>query len=140
MTRVLAARLCLAVSRIRPRRLVFSSRSECTLWETFNTNINVYVDLHLGNTLVGLSSGFAELSIDRFREKFDEPDMVPVTRVDGKPLTANVPTHAVVSMILGKPAEDFTIAEARALMLCDFVARHFGQPRKSVWAGIAIHL
>lgn len=67
-----------------------------------------------------LPSTFDELSISDFREKFGEPEMVPVSRVDEKPLTSNVPTHAVVPLYLGKKAQDFTLDDAHGLILSDF--------------------
>jgi serine/threonine-protein kinase SRPK3 len=70
--------------------------------------------------LVRLPSTFEELSIEEFREKFGEPDMVPIARVDEKPLTPNVPARAVVPLYLGKKARDFTLDEAHGLSLSDF--------------------
>ena len=70
--------------------------------------------------LVELPSTFDERSIDQFREKFGEPETVPISRVDGKPLPPNVPSHAVVPLYLGKKAQDFTLADARGLVLSDF--------------------
>lgn len=46
--------------------------------------------------------------------------MVPVSRVDEKPLTSNVPTHAVVPLYLGKKAQEFTLDDAHGLILSDF--------------------
>lgn len=43
-----------------------------------------------------------------------------VSRVDGKPLTANIPSHAVVPLYLGKKAQEFTLADAHGLILSDF--------------------
>lgn len=70
--------------------------------------------------LVGLPSSFDELSVQDFREKFGEPDTVPITRTDDKPLTPNVPAKAVVPLYLGKKAQEFTLADAYGLILSDF--------------------
>ncbi|KJX92316.1 Protein kinase domain containing protein [Zymoseptoria brevis] len=80
----------------------------------------VHGDLHLRNVLVGLPSTFDEPSIPEFRGKFGEPDVVPITRIDEKPLTSNVPAQAVVPLYLGKKAQDFTLADAHGLILSDF--------------------
>ncbi|KAI7775302.1 kinase-like protein [Diaporthe eres] len=56
----------------------------------------VYGDIHLRNVLVKLPSTFDELSIPGFREKSGEAETVPISRVDDKPLTPNVPTNARV--------------------------------------------
>ncbi|KAL2273543.1 hypothetical protein FJTKL_04445 [Diaporthe vaccinii] len=68
----------------------------------------VYGDIHLRNVLVKLPSTFDELSIPGFREKSGEAETVPISRVDDKPLTPNVPTNAVFPLYLGKKAQEFT--------------------------------
>lgn len=70
--------------------------------------------------MVKLPSTFDDLSVDQFREKFGKPDLVPVTRVDGGPLPPNAPAQAVLPLYLGKKAKDFTLADARGLVLSDF--------------------
>ncbi|KAK7702445.1 hypothetical protein SLS64_009737 [Diaporthe eres] len=77
-------------------------------------------DIHLRNVLLKLSSTFDELSIPEFREKFGEPETVPISRVDDKLLNPNIPTHAVVPLYLGKKAQEFTLADAHGLILSDF--------------------
>ncbi|KND93679.1 Serine/threonine-protein kinase spk-1 [Tolypocladium ophioglossoides CBS 100239] len=80
----------------------------------------VHGDIHLRNVLVKLPSTFDELSIGQFREKFGEPETIPISRVDGKPLPPNVPAQAVVPLYLGKKAQEFTLDDARGLVLSDF--------------------
>ncbi|TWU72626.1 hypothetical protein ED733_004415 [Metarhizium rileyi] len=80
----------------------------------------VHGDIHLRNVLIRLSSKFDELSIDQLKEKFGEPEAIPISRVDGKPLPSNIPTQAVVPLYLGKKAQDFTLTDARGLLLSDF--------------------
>ncbi|KAF1846305.1 kinase-like protein [Cucurbitaria berberidis CBS 394.84] len=101
VARALAAKLATAVSFVHSRGFVHG-------------------DLHLRNVLVKLPSTFDELSVQEFREKFGEPDTVPITRVDEKPLTSNVPAQAVVPLYLGKKAQDFILADAHGLILSDF--------------------
>lgn len=67
-----------------------------------------------------MPSTFDELSIEQFREKYGAPETVPISRVDDKPLTANVPAYAVEPLYLGKKAQDFTLADAQGLILSDF--------------------
>ena len=67
-----------------------------------------------------MPSTFDELSIQEFRGKYGEPETVPISRVDDKPLTANVPKYAVEPLYLGKKAQDFTLADAQGLILSDF--------------------
>lgn len=78
-----------------------------------------YLDIHIRNVLVRLPSTFDELSVDQFRGKFGEPETVPISRVNGKPLPS-VPSHAVVPLYLGKKAQEFTLEDARGLVLSDF--------------------
>ncbi|KAL6709556.1 hypothetical protein ACN47E_001491 [Coniothyrium glycines] len=101
IARALAAKLALAVAFVHSRGFVHG-------------------DLHLHNTLVKLSSTFDEMSIAEFRKKYGEPDTVPITRVDGKPLTPNAPAQAVLPLYLGKKAQEFTLDDAHALILSDF--------------------
>jgi serine/threonine protein kinase len=70
--------------------------------------------------LLELPSTFDELSVGEFREKFGEPETVPISRVDEKLLTPNVPAQAVVPLYLGKKAQEFTLADAHDLILSDY--------------------
>lgn len=70
--------------------------------------------------LVKLPSTFDELSVQEFRKKYDEPETVPISRVDDKPLPPNIPSHAVVPLYLGKKAQEFTLADTHGLILSDF--------------------
>lgn len=76
-------------------------------------------DLHLRNVLVRLPSTLDELSVQEFRDKFGEPETVPVTRVDEKPLAPSAPAQAVLPLYLGKKAQEFTLADAHGLILSD---------------------
>ncbi|KAH6632976.1 kinase-like domain-containing protein [Boeremia exigua] len=104
VARALAARLATAVASVHSRGFVHGDS----------------LDLHLRNVLVRLPSTFEGLSVEEFREKFGKPDMVPIARVDEKPLTPNVPAQAVVPLYLGKKAQDFTLDDANGLILSDF--------------------
>lgn len=56
----------------------------------------IHADLHLRNVLVKLPSKFDEISVPEFREKFGEPETVPITSIDGKRLALNVPAQAAL--------------------------------------------
>lgn len=66
------------------------------------------------------SSGIHELSIPQFREKFQGPRKVPIRRLDGQPLTPNVPPYAVLPVHLSKPARQFSVDDAGRFLLADF--------------------
>lgn len=70
--------------------------------------------------LASLPSNFDSLSVQEFRKKYGKPDVEPISRADGKTLTKNIPTHAVVPLYLGKNARDFTLSDVRGFMLSDF--------------------
>lgn len=78
------------------------------------------IDIHLRNALVKTPSEFDDLSVDQFRDRFGEPEAVPIRRVDGEPLPINVPREAVLPLYLGKKAQEFTLEDARGLFLSDF--------------------
>ena len=65
-------------------------------------------------------SSIDKLSEAELREKYGYPEIHPIHRSDGHPLTAEVPDYAVVPMRLGIPAEEYTIEDADGLMLADF--------------------
>ncbi|KAJ5958578.1 uncharacterized protein N7479_005728 [Penicillium vulpinum] len=79
----------------------------------------VHGDIHLNNILVKLPSNFDGFSIKQFYEKYGEPGTVPITRCDGEPLPPNAPTKAVVPLLLGRYAENFSLSDAHPL-LSDF--------------------
>lgn len=70
--------------------------------------------------LVKTTSSLDDLSIQQFRERFNDPDKVPITRVDGLPLTRHAPAYAVLPVDLGKAARVYTVADAQGLLLTDF--------------------
>jgi serine/threonine-protein kinase SRPK3 len=70
--------------------------------------------------LVKLPSTLDDLSIQEFRHRYGDPETVPITRIDGKPLTPNIPPAAVLPLYLGKKAQEFTLSDARGLLLSDF--------------------
>ncbi|KAJ8106856.1 hypothetical protein OPT61_g9265 [Boeremia exigua] len=117
VARALAAKLATAVAFVHSRGFVHGGLSSQLL---ILGKLIPSPDLHLRNVLVRLPSTFDELSVEQFREKFGEPDTVPVARVDEKPLTPNAPAQAVVPLYLGKKAQEFTLADAHGLLLSDF--------------------
>lgn len=70
--------------------------------------------------LIKLPATFDQLSVQEFKERFGEPELVPVTRADDMPLTSNVTAQAVVPFYLGQKAQEFTLADAQGLILSDF--------------------
>ncbi|KAK8121705.1 protein kinase [Apiospora sp. TS-2023a] len=101
VARLLAGRLALAVSLIHSRGYVHG-------------------DIHLRNVLVKLPSTIDELSIGEFRKTFGSPETVPILRADGESLPPNTPPLAVVPLYLGRMAEEFTVDDAKGLILGDF--------------------
>ncbi|OJZ91184.1 hypothetical protein ASPFODRAFT_124273 [Aspergillus luchuensis CBS 106.47] len=79
----------------------------------------VHGDIHLKNIMIKLASNFDNLSIKELYEGYGEPETVPISRCDGKPLTPNIPAQAVKPLFLGKYAETMTLADIRPL-LSDF--------------------
>ena len=76
----------------------------------------VVTDIHLCNILVKLLSSFNHLSVKQFYEKYGEPETVPITLQDGKPLPSNVPPKAVIPLYLGMDAEEFKLHDAHVLL------------------------
>lgn len=74
------------------------------------------LDIHLRNVLVKLPSSFDHLSVDQLYEQYGEPETIPITRCDGKPLPPNIPSKAVLPLYLGKKAEEFLLSDARVLL------------------------
>lgn len=70
--------------------------------------------------LINAPSTISKLSISEFRARFDEPCMEPVSRVDKGPLPLGMPARVAIALDLSKEAEDFTMDDARGLVLCDF--------------------
>ncbi|KAK2032940.1 kinase domain-containing protein [Colletotrichum zoysiae] len=103
VARALAAKLTMAVAFIH-----------------FCGFVHGVADIHIRNVLVKLPSTFDELAIGQFRKKFGEPETVPISRTDGRPLPPNISPRAVVPMYLGEKAQDFTLADAHGLILNDF--------------------
>lgn len=118
VARALVAKLTTAVSFVHSQGFVHGGVFIPLM--TSQTRLKAIVDIHLRNVLVKLPSTFEELSIDQFQEKFGEPEMIPISRVDRKPLPPNIPSQAVVPLYLGKKAQEFTLADARGLVLSDF--------------------
>lgn len=81
--------------------------------------IYIVTDIHLCNILVRLPSSFNHLSPKQFYEEYGEPETVPITLQDGKPLPPNVPPKAVVPLYLGMDADEFKLHDAH-LLLSDF--------------------
>ncbi|RDK43337.1 kinase-like protein [Aspergillus phoenicis ATCC 13157] len=76
----------------------------------------VHGDLHRGNILLRLSRDFDELSTELLYEKYGEPILEPVNRLDGQEIPPEVPQHGVIPLWLGEASEDVTLPEAKVLV------------------------
>ncbi|OJJ74376.1 hypothetical protein ASPBRDRAFT_72799 [Aspergillus brasiliensis CBS 101740] len=86
----------------------------------------VHGDLHCGNILLRLSRDFDELSTETLYEKYGEPVLEPVNRLDSqKILPQEVPQHGVVPLWLGEASEDVTLPEAK-ISFCPAHEQKFG--------------
>ncbi|KAF7559806.1 hypothetical protein G7046_g4352 [Stylonectria norvegica] len=79
----------------------------------------VHGDLHLGNFLFKLPDRIERLTAEGLYKEFDEPELVPLTRLDGASLGDGVPSHAVVPIWLGDKSEDLVVSDA-SILLSDF--------------------
>lgn len=59
------------------------------------------------------------LSPEELYEKYDQPYLEPITRLDSQPLPPGVPTHGIVPVWLGVDSEDVSLHEA-SIILSDF--------------------
>lgn len=73
-------------------------------------------DLHTRNIFFRAPDLY-RLSTDELYERFGTPNENPVTRLDGGPLDATVPSHAIPPLWVGKVCEDVTETD---LMIADF--------------------
>ncbi|EDN06683.1 predicted protein [Histoplasma mississippiense (nom. inval.)] len=76
-------------------------------------------DLHTGNIMFRFPNSIDELSPGELYQKYGQPNIEPFVRLDGKPLSDGVPTHGVVSILLGKESELVTLSEAK-IFINDF--------------------
>ncbi|PGH16773.1 serine/threonine protein kinase [Polytolypa hystricis UAMH7299] len=59
----------------------------------------VHADLHPGNILLRLPKDMDNLSFDQFYEKYRQPNLEPVVRLDNQPLPRGVPTHGIIILL-----------------------------------------
>ncbi|KND88535.1 hypothetical protein TOPH_06868 [Tolypocladium ophioglossoides CBS 100239] len=100
VARALAAQLVLAVSYVHSHGFVHG-------------------DLHLGNVLLRLPPAVACMSDEQICREYGEPRLEPVLRYDGERVPPDVPSHAVLPILLGKPSEDIALFEAK-IFLADY--------------------
>ncbi|KAF2124670.1 kinase-like protein [Dothidotthia symphoricarpi CBS 119687] len=79
----------------------------------------VHADLHEANILVRLPHSIDNLAPDQLYEKYGQPKLEQITRLDGQPLDQWVPTHGVVPIWFGDACETVSLADSH-IFLSDF--------------------
>lgn len=81
----------------------------------------VHGDLHLRNIMFHFppGAGIHDLSTEQFYERFGQPTVFPVKRLDGKPLGPGVPEQVMWEAWLGCASEKIPLADC-AISLADF--------------------
>lgn len=81
----------------------------------------VHGDLHLGNVMFRFPPGadIDGFSQEQFYERFGEPNVFPVRRLDGQPLGPGVPEQVMWGAWLGCASEEIPLADC-AISLADF--------------------
>ncbi|KAE8337293.1 hypothetical protein BDV24DRAFT_177805 [Aspergillus arachidicola] len=100
VARVLAAQLAVAVEYIHTQGLAHG-------------------DLHSGNVLIQLPSGFNEMSDEELYKIYGEPESEVVTRFDGEELSPCIPSRAIIPVWLGEASEELQPSDAK-IILSDF--------------------
>lgn len=92
----------------------------------------VHGDLHLGNVMFHFppSADIDKLSPEKFYERFGRPNVFPVNRRDGKPLSPGVPEQVMWGAWLGCASEDVPLADC-AISLADFGEAYMVTPPAS---------
>jgi len=118
IARALAAKLVIALEFVHSRGFVHGGMFYST--NLVGLRLTLKSDLQSRNMLVKIASSLDELSIPEFREKFGDPITEPIRRLDEKPLPPNIPSQGVLGVLLGKSVKDFTLVDARNLIISDF--------------------
>ena len=71
--------------------------------------------MHTGNVLLALPD-ISSLTVEDLYTQFGEPQKEPAIRLDGKPISHNVPPYIMRGAWFGKPCEDLTLYDARVLV------------------------
>ncbi|KAH4233109.1 hypothetical protein HBH98_203070 [Parastagonospora nodorum] len=79
----------------------------------------VHADLHEANILLRLPNSIDNLTPDQLYQKYGQPELEEITRLDGKPLDPWVPTHGVVAVWLGGASDTISLADSH-VFLTDF--------------------
>lgn len=79
----------------------------------------VHGEIHLRNILLRAPSDFQKGTVKQFHEEYGNPISEPVTRVDGSPLTPNIPSTAIQTLDMSPNAREMVLSQAH-LMLNDF--------------------
>jgi serine/threonine-protein kinase SRPK3 len=72
-------------------------------------------DLHAGNVILA-PPDISSLTVEDLYTQFGEPPKEPAIRLDGKPISHNVPPYVMRGAWLGKSCEDVRLSDARVLV------------------------
>ena len=76
-------------------------------------------DLHCGNILLQYSLEPDELSTEALYEKYGQPSLEPINRIDGERLPPGVPEHSISPIWLGEASGNVKIQDFK-ILLSDF--------------------
>lgn len=112
------AQLVRGVAFLHSNNIVHGGERPCSCIQLI-TWLTLFLDLHLGNILVGFPKAIDSLSTSELYEKFGEPQSVPVIRVDGQPLQDTMPTKVYIPGWFGDPSNELILGQEK-IMISDF--------------------
>lgn len=119
VARAIAAQLIQAVAFMHSRGVVHAGRQSGWSYQKPTTILIMNLDLHEANILLRLPKSIDNLTSDQLYQKYGEPELDEVTRLDGKPLDPWVPTHGVVAVWFGGASDTISLTDSR-IFLTDF--------------------
>ncbi|KAK2754780.1 hypothetical protein FQN54_006673 [Arachnomyces sp. PD_36] len=100
----------------------------------------VHGDVHCGNVFLRIPSSIRRMTDpSQLYQKFGDPILDPIVRVDRKPLPPGVPTHVVGPAIIGIPSDQITPAHL-PIMLSDFGSSYYPSKTRRTKAHTLPHL
>jgi serine/threonine protein kinase len=76
-------------------------------------------DLHEANILLRLPNSIDNTTPDQLYQRYGQPELEQIKRMDGQPLDKWVPTHGVVPIWLGEASDTISLSDSHVL-LSDF--------------------